>query len=109
MKSTAFFIVAALALLPATLRADEDHKKAESKSAPAATLTTGEIKKVDKETGKVTIKHGPIENLGMPGMTMIFRVKEPAMLDQIKAGDKINFAADRVNGAITVLRIEAAQ
>ena len=57
----------------------------------------------------MTIKHGPIENLGMPGMTMVFRVKEPAMLDQLKAGDKINFAADRVNGVFTVLRIEAAQ
>ena len=109
MKSTAIFIIAAIALLPATSRAVEEHHKTESKSAPVAALTTGEIRKVDKETGKVTIKHGPIENLGMPGMTMVFRVKEPAMLDRIKAGDKINFAADRVNGVFTVLRIEAAQ
>lgn len=58
-------------------------------------------------TGKATIKHGPLENLGMPVMTMVFRVQDPAMLDQLKAGDKINFVADKVNGAYTVMRFEA--
>ena len=82
----------------------------DSKTLPVATklpMTDGEIKKVDKEGGKITIKHGEIKNLDMPGMTMVFRVKEPAMLDQVKAGDKVNFSADKINGNITVTKIEA--
>jgi Cu/Ag efflux protein CusF len=69
-------------------------------------MTTGVVKKVDKDAGKVTIRHGPIENLGMPQMTMIFRVKDPAMLDRLKEGDEIHFIADKVNGAFTVMRFE---
>jgi Cu/Ag efflux protein CusF len=75
-------------------------------SASAASMSEGEIKKIDKEAGKVTIKHGPLTNLDMPAMTMIFRVKDPAMLDQIKVGDKISFVADKVNGQITVTQVE---
>jgi len=69
-------------------------------------MTDGEVKKVDRDAGKVTIKHGPLTNLDMPGMTMVFRVKDPAMLDQVKEGDKIRFVADRVNGAITVVELK---
>lgn len=69
-------------------------------------LTDAEVKKVDKDAGKLTLKHGPITNLGMPAMTMVFRVKDPAMLEQVKKGDKIRFAADNVNGAMTVVRLE---
>jgi Cu(I)/Ag(I) efflux system protein CusF len=72
-------------------------------------MSTGEVKKVDKSSGKVTIKHGPLDNLGMPAMTMVFRVKDPAMLDQMKEGDKINFVAEKVNGAITVIQVEPAK
>ncbi len=76
------------------------------KSSPAGFLTDGEIRKVDTEQGKITIKHGPIENLGMPGMTMVFRVADPAMLSKVKPGDSIKFAADKVDGNFTVTRIE---
>jgi Cu(I)/Ag(I) efflux system protein CusF len=69
-------------------------------------MTEGLVKKVDKDAGKVTIRHGPIEKLGMPQMTMIFRVKDPAMLDRLQEGDKILFIADKVNGAFTVMRFE---
>ncbi len=72
----------------------------------AAPMSSGEVRKVDKSSGKVTIKHGPLANLGMPAMTMVFRVKDPAMLDQMKEGDKINFVAEKVNGAITVIQAE---
>ena len=72
-------------------------------------MTDGEVKKVDKDAGKLTIKHGPLTNLDMPSMTMVFRVKDPAMLDQVKEGDKIRFAADRVNGAITVMELKPAK
>jgi Cu(I)/Ag(I) efflux system protein CusF len=75
----------------------------------AAPMSAGEVRKVDKSSGKVTIKHGPLDNLGMPAMTMVFRVKDPAMLDQMKEGDKINFVAEKVNGALTVIQVEPAK
>ena len=68
-------------------------------------MVKGEVVKVDKAAGKVTLKHGPIKKLDMDSMTMVFRVADPAMLDKMKAGDKIEFEADRVNGAITVTKI----
>lgn len=71
-----------------------------------ATLSEGEIRKVDKAAGKLTIKHGPLENLGMPAMTMIFRVKESAMLDQVKPGDRVKFLVEKVDGAFTVTRLQ---
>jgi Cu/Ag efflux protein CusF len=74
--------------------------------AQATALTDGEVRKVDKETRKITLKHGPIQNLDMPAMTMVFQVKDPAMLDQVKAGDKIKFQAEKIGGAYTVTRIE---
>ncbi|MDB5801450.1 MAG: hypothetical protein JWL63_2389 [Rhodocyclales bacterium] len=72
----------------------------------AASMTAGEVRKVDKEAKKITIKHGEIKNLGMPGMTMVFQVKDPAMLDKVKAGDKVQFNAEQINGAITVTAID---
>lgn len=80
--------------------------KARLAAQPAATLTDGEVRKVDKSNGKVTIKHGPITNLDMPPMTMVFRVSQAALLDQLKAGDKIRFAAEKVDGALTITRVE---
>jgi Cu/Ag efflux protein CusF len=76
-----------------------------SPAAADGEMVKGEVVKVDKGAGKVTLKHGPIKNLDMDSMTMVFRVADPAMLDKIKAGDKIEFEADRVNGAITVTKI----
>jgi Cu(I)/Ag(I) efflux system protein CusF len=78
-------------------------------AALAAPLTEGEVKKVDKENRKVTLKHGEIQNLGMPPMTMVFKVQDPAVLDKLQPGDKVRFAADRVNGSIIVTEIEAAK
>jgi len=66
----------------------------------------GEVKKIDASAGKITLKHGPITNLDMDAMTMVFRVKDPAMLEQVKVGEKIKFTADRVNGAITITSIK---
>ena len=74
-----------------------------------ADMSEGEIMKVDKAVGKLTIKHGELKNLSMPGMTMVFKVQNPAMLDQVKQGDKVHFAADKVNGALTVTAIEVAK
>lgn len=74
--------------------------------AQATPLSEGEVRKVDQASGKLTIKHGPLENLGMPAMTMIFRVKDAAMLEQVKPGDRIKFLAEKINGAITVTTLE---
>ncbi|KAF0102096.1 MAG: copper-binding protein [Reyranella sp.] len=68
-------------------------------------MVKAEVVKVDKPAGKVTLKHGPIKNLDMDAMTMVFRVADPAMLDKLKVGQQIEFEADRVNGAITVVKV----
>ena len=72
-------------------------------------LTDGEVRKIDKEAGKLTLKHGPIKNLDMPGMTMVFVVKDKALLNKLQAGDKIRFRAVNDGGKITVTQIEAAK
>lgn len=69
-------------------------------------MSHGEIKKIDAASGKLTIKHGPLENLGMEAMTMVFRVKDPAMLSRVTVGDKIDFVAEEVNGALTVVELQ---
>lgn len=78
-------------------------------SAGQSSMSEGEIKNIDKDTGKLTIKHGELKNLGMPGMTMVFRVKHPAMLGQVKVGEKIHFIADEVGGALAVTSLEVAK
>lgn len=72
-------------------------------------MVEGEIRKVDKDASKLTIKHAELKNLGMMPMTMVFRVKDKVMLDKLAAGDKVRFAADRIDGAITVIAIEAVK
>lgn len=74
----------------------------------ANALAAGEIKKVDKDTGRLTVQHGPLANLGMPGMTMAFKAQTPAMLDQVKPGDKVRLRVERINGTLTITRLEAA-
>ena len=78
-------------------------------SASAADLTDGEVRKVDKEARKITLKHGEIKNLDMPGMTMVFQVDNPALLDKVKAGDKVRFSAAKTGGAYVVTALEAAK
>ena len=78
-------------------------------SAFAQALTDGEVRKVDKATGKITLKHGEIKNLDMPPMSMAFAVKDPALLGKVKVGDKVRFAADKINGTYTVTAIEVAR
>jgi len=79
--------------------------------APVSPLPTvsGTVEKVDAGTGKVTIDHGPIPNLNMDAMTMVFRAQDPALLQGVKEGDKVRFQADRVNGQISVVRIETGR
>lgn len=66
----------------------------------------GEVKKIDAEAGKITLKHGPIQNLDIPAMQMAFRVSNPAWLQKLQVGDKVTFEADKVGGQFTVTAIE---
>ena len=69
----------------------------------------GEVRRIDKAGGKITIKHGEIKSLQMPGMTMVFQVKDPALLGKTKAGDKIVFSAEKTGGAFVVTDIQPAK
>ena len=89
--------------------ADTHHPSHAGSADHAAMLSEGVVKKVDKTQGKLTLKHGPLENLDMPGMTMVFRVQDADWLDQVKPGDTIRFRADRVNGAFTVTALEVVR
>lgn len=73
-----------------------------------ATMVSGEVKKIDETAGKITLKHGPIKNLDMDEeeMTMVFRVQDPAMLKQVKVGDKVQFEAERAAAGITIMKIQ---
>jgi len=74
-----------------------------------AETVKGEVTKIDADAGKITIKHGPIKKFDMDAMTMVFRAGDPAMLKQVKAGDKVTFEADKINGQFTVIKIEKAK
>jgi Cu(I)/Ag(I) efflux system protein CusF len=101
MKRIALALIAAMSL--ATALADDAHHK-------PAPLSDGEIRKVDKAGKKLTIKHGPLLNIDMPAMTMAFQVKDPKMLDRVKAGDKVKFEAEMLPGGKTVVtRIEVVK
>ena len=79
-----------------------------NKHQPSPALTEGEVRKVDIAARKITIQHGPILNLEMPAMTMAFPVKDAAVLEQVKPGDKVRFQAQKIGGVITVTSIEKA-
>ncbi len=71
-------------------------------------MVKGEVKKIDQAAGKITLNHGPIKNLDMTdeNMTMVFRVQHPAMLKQVKVGDKVQFEAERAPAGITITKIQ---
>ncbi|WP_420995335.1 copper-binding protein [Cupriavidus sp. 30B13] len=108
---TSQHLIALLALLGAVAAAPAGAAEAADAGAPAAAqaqapMTEGEIRKVDAAAGKLTIRHGPIVNLDMQAMTMIFRVQDPAMIGRVKEGDHVKFSVERVNGALTVTALE---
>jgi Cu/Ag efflux protein CusF len=102
------FGLAAAILGPAVYADDAHHAKKPGAGATqsSSAMAEGEVRKVDKDAKKITIKHGPLQSLDMPAMTMVFQVKDPAMLEQVKVGDKIKFDAEKVGGAFTVTKIE---
>ncbi len=111
MKALRFIIPISLALAFASGARGQPASAApqHAASAAAGTMVNGEVRKIDKEAGKITLRHGPIAHLDMSGMSMVFRVTDPKMLDQVKEGDKVRFMADKVNGLYTVTQMEAAK
>jgi len=97
MKRLAALMLVAAFAAPAAMADDKHH---------TGDLADGEIRKVDKDARKITIKHGPLQNIDMPAMTMVFQVKDPALLEQVKAGDMVKFTAEKLGGAFAVTRIE---
>jgi Cu/Ag efflux protein CusF len=86
------------------------HQESGAGGAHAATaMSDGEVRRVDKDAKKITLRHGPLANLDMPAMTMVFQVRDPAMLEQVRVGDKVKFVAEKTGGAFTITKIEPAQ
>lgn len=100
------FLAAALTA-PAWAQQPEGHS-AHAAAATAADMTDGEVRKVDLDAGKITLKHGDIKSLGMPGMTMVFGVADKAMLAKVKAGDKVRFTAVNDTGRLVVTELQPA-
>src|SRR5262245_54508509 len=95
MQTLAAAMFAAISLLPACAQAEP---------------VQGEVRKIDEAAGKITLKHGPIKSLGMDmGMTMAFRVKDPAMLKEVQVGDRVEFEAEQAGTAYTVTKIQKSK
>ena len=75
-------------------------------ASASAQAVDAEVRKIDKDAKKITLKHGEIKNLDMPPMSMAFQVKDPAFLDKVKVGDTVSFTAEKLNGAYTITSIE---
>ena len=104
----AMLLAAASAIFPAAVEAQYDGKPAAA--AAAGQLADGEVRKVDKDAKKLTIRHGPLPQLDMPTpMTMVYQVKDPGLLERVRSGDKVKFSAEKVGGAYIVTGIEAVR
>lgn len=111
LVATALVATAALAspLLLAQPTMDMSGMKDKEMNMANMEMSSGEVKKIDTAAQKITLKHGEIKNMEMPGMTMVFKVQDPSLLDNIKVGDKVNFKAEKRNGAIVVTAIETVR
>lgn len=103
---TLLALACALSLTSATLVHAASHTAAPTQANAVASMSEGEVRKINKETQRITIRHGELKNLDMPPMTMIFHVKDPAMLEQVSEGEKINFVADKIDGKFTVMQLD---
>jgi Cu/Ag efflux protein CusF len=113
MKLSHILLAASLAMTfsvqaQTTPASGADHA-AHHQASSAAPQSDGEVRKIDKEQGKLTLRHGPLENLGMPAMTMVFKVADTKLLEGLKDGDKVKFTADKVNGAYTITALQPAK
>ncbi len=81
---------------------------APASAASATDVASGEVRRIDREARKITLRHGEIPNLAMPPMTMVFQVTDAAFLDRVKVGDKVRFRADQQGGAYRVIELQLA-
>jgi Cu(I)/Ag(I) efflux system protein CusF len=104
-----FLALASGSLLPMLTQAQTtmDHSKMDMAKMPS--MTDGEVRKVDLANGKITLKHGAIKHMDMPGMTMVFTARDKALLTGLKVGDKVKFMAENANGQMLVTGIEASK
>jgi Cu(I)/Ag(I) efflux system periplasmic protein CusF len=115
MKSihTVALAVAIAVTAPTSALAADDHAKhghdAKAAGVAAADMVQGEVRKIDKAAGKITLKHGEIKNLDMPAMTMVFQIKDPAMLDTVKAGDMVKFKVEKSGTTFVVTEMAPNQ
>jgi Cu(I)/Ag(I) efflux system periplasmic protein CusF len=109
LKAVPAAILAIAIMAPSAYANEAHHNAAAGTSQSAESLSDGEVRKVDKDAKKITLRHGPLANLDMPAMTMVFQVQDPAMLDNVKTGDKVKFRAEKIGGAFTITQIDAAQ
>ena len=108
--AAAVSVCAGSAVDVARAQATNPPKQATPAAAPStADLVDGEVRKVDKDAKKITLKHSDIPNLEMPAMTMVFQVKDPTMLDTVKVGDKVRFKAQKTDGAFVVTELQSAK
>lgn len=105
--STTALAISALVGNPVFAQMNMDHGKMGMAGMPS--MTDGEVRKIDKDAGKITIKHGDIKHMDMPGMTMVFVAKDKALLDKTSVGAKIQFMVTNENGQMTVTDIQPAK
>lgn len=107
LLASALLVGPAFAQPKADVHAAHAPASAPTPAAGAAGMADGEVRKIDKDAGKLTLKHGEIKHLDMPGMTMVFQVREPALLDKVKVGDPVKFRVEQLGDAYVVTAIEA--
>ena len=105
--SMAFALLLIFGILGNALSEEKQGDAIMQQSPAAVEMTDGVIRKIDKNNSKITIKHGEIRNLDMPGMTMVFQVKHPDLLDKVQAGDKVKFRAEKSGSAFVVTDIQS--
>ncbi len=106
----AFLLVFSAAWFTTVYAQDKHHSHADAVSAVSAShLADGEIKKINRDSKKMTIKHGDIKSLDMPGMTMVFQIRDTSLLETFKAGDKVKFVIEKLDGAFVVTSMQLAK
>lgn len=106
MRTTATALAIGLLLAAPMPALAAEHDAMNQGQTAEADWAEGTVRKINAEAGKVTLHHGPLAKLDMPAMTMVFRVKDPIWLSQIKPGDRIRFVAERQDGALTVTALQ---
>ncbi|MEQ1514965.1 MAG: copper-binding protein [Usitatibacteraceae bacterium] len=108
MKIASAMLALAIGCVSTIVPASGDAAKTASvpTMAKVTQMTDGEVRKIDRDAKKITLRHGEIKDLDMPAMTMVFQVKDAVLLEKINVGDRVNFTAERVGGAIVIMTIE---